>query len=1447
MQERNDTLQSASVRSTNGTQPGPLADTAANAVDIEAVLLRDPSVSDCVVLSRANETGDRELLAYVVSTGLVSPERLRERLVEALPARELPSAFVQLPSLPLTQGGEVDIEALALLEVADPALAHRWEERVKAVPGVAQAAVLVEEIPGRTPLVHLADLLVGWKAGQRDEGDAPSTAAAGGATVQRPMAFADGGPLTIADGEPLTFTEALFRTARVFPHKGIRYIGEDGSVTLHTYASLLEDARRLLTGLRESGLRPGDRVVLQQATLKDHFTTFWACVLGGIVPVTVAIAPSYEVAGGVTGKLYNTWELLEHPVILASKSLVAPLSGLARLYPMEAMKIVATDAFKACAPAESVHPAKPDDLIFFQLSSGSTGIPKCIQERHGSIVRHIHAAAQFNGYTSDDVSLNWLPVDHVVPILTWHLRDVYLGIDQVEMKPDLILDRPLLWLDLIEKYRVTQTWSPNFGFKLITDSLASAPNRSWDLSSIRFFMNAGEQVTLSVVRDFLRMLAPFGVGPLAMQPAFGMAEVCTCMTYANDFSIEGGVHRVLKSSLGGDLQLTDGEDLATVTTFVDLGPPVRGVQIRITDQQNRPVREGVIGRFQIKGGVVTPGYLNNAQANQEAFVGDDWFNSGDLGFILNGRLTLTGREKEIIIIRGANFYCYEIEDTVNTVPGVEPTFAAAAAVEDPASGSEGLAVFFVPKDFAIEERFDIAQAVRAEVTARLGVTPSFVVPMPRHEFPKTTSGKIQRVALKKGLLAGRFNDTLKAMDLHQGNANTLPDWFFRRIWRRKEASHPAEGEAALPAGRTLILADQHGLGARLFEELVQLGREAILVEEGPRFERVSATRYRLDLRDAEAYRALLVAAKEDGGVEQVLHLCTHDKTPGNAGGAEVFDLALQRGAQSLLFLVQALAFAHDGERPVSLLVVSTHAQTVLEGDRLALEKTPLLGLLRTLPQELGWLRARHLDLPSLDVSDGATAVLRELRAPLRDPEVAIREGVRWVPRLARAELTTKEAHPARLVQGGVYLLAGELAGTGAEIGKQLVLQHGARLLIVEERALPERSSWEGHVGKSDAISRRIEAHLMLERLGGEVLRETAALDDGGALRAATARARERWGRDIDGIIQLPDEIPTSLLVEETAHGLNVALRKSAHRALALSGLLMGRPDRLYVCFSSASGIFGSATMGALNAAAAFFDAFAHHLRASDGIHALCLGWTLWDGWESSRSEHIRELARAQGYQAIRASEGWSTLLAALQRDETQLFVGLDGENRRIRGQIEGECRPVRALRAYYTGPDRRAPLGALRALAVEDRFRQPSRADFVFLDKMPLLPTGEVDLPALAQGRLRGIPETDLQREIASIWQEVLGLPRVGIHDSFFELGGHSLLATQIVSRLRRAFGVNLSLSHLFTGPTIAELAQTIEAQQLEQASADELLGLLSELEGLSDHEVKAELGSGGA
>ncbi|HYE31188.1 MAG TPA: condensation domain-containing protein [Methylomirabilota bacterium] len=594
----------------------------------------------------------------------------------------------------------------------------------------------------------------------------------------RKWAYSNGGPLHIPAHAPKTLTEAILRTAREYPTHGVRYVQADGSEDFQPYPQLLGEARQVLSGLRAKGLKPGDRVILQCERLRDHFTAFWACVLCGVTPVTVAIAPSYEEKNGVVNKLYNIWKLLEEPPIITNAHLESALSRLPQVAGMTSLRLLKVEELRQNEPAEEIYDAKPSDLVFFQLTSGSTGVPKCIQEIHSAIIAHIHGSQQFCGYSPDDMVMSWLPVDHVVPILTMHLKDVYLGCNEIQCKSDYILADARRWLDLMDNYRVTHTWSPNFAFKLVADRLKQDGGRGWDLSCVKFLMNAGEQVTLPVVTDFLKETAKFGIREEAMQPAFGMAEVCTCMTYTNDYSPKTAALRFKKATLTGLLEPAPENDPASVT-FIDLGPPVPGIEIRITDNENKLVPEGVIGRFQIRGASVTPGYLKNPEANAAAFVGDGWFNTGDIGFILNGRLTLTGREKEMIIVRGANFYCYEIEDVVNSVEGVEPTFTASCAVSDASTGSEGLAIFFVPKahpadmtiandDPAWPQVVQLVRSIKTKVAANLGISPLVVLPLTKKTFPKTTSGKIQRTHLKKGFEAGEFAALQQALAAKTG-------------------------------------------------------------------------------------------------------------------------------------------------------------------------------------------------------------------------------------------------------------------------------------------------------------------------------------------------------------------------------------------------------------------------------------------------------------------------------------------------------------------------------------------------------------------------------------------------------------------------------------------------------------------------------------------------------
>lgn len=559
--------------------------------------------------------------------------------------------------------------------------------------------------------------------------------------AMKPKAFSSGGPLAPDPTAPATLTAALARTASALGQRGLTLYGGDAAQRAQrlSYAELLQLARRVAAGL--CGRRIGaaaDSIasfaVLQVPVLAQHFPCFWGCLLSGTKPVTVAIPPDYsDRSHAVCSKLCNVWQLLEEPPVITTAANLEKL----KLLQLANAQLIALEELLATEPSSGIWTAAPSDVAFCQLSSGSTGVPKCIQIAHGGVVAHIRGEAQFCGYDSSDVHVNFLPLDHVVPILTVHCCDVYHGCEEVQAEVAYVLAEPLRWLRLVDEHRATRTWAPNFAFKLVADALLKDESH-FDLSCCKFWMNAGEQVTIPVCEAFLEQTKRFGVARNAMQPSFGMAEACTCMTYNNHFEVAAA------SRLGR-------------SAFVNLGPPVPGIAIRIASDDNETLPEEEVGRFQIRGPVITPGYLKNEEANREAFMEDDWFNTGDIGFIKDGQLYLTGREKEMIIIRGANFYCYEVEDVVNSLEQVLPTFTAAVSLHDPSSGTEGLAIFFVPRrPQQLDGLEEAAKEIRLKLVRHMGLAPGLVIPLEQEEFPKTTSGKIQRSQLKKALQKGAF-------------------------------------------------------------------------------------------------------------------------------------------------------------------------------------------------------------------------------------------------------------------------------------------------------------------------------------------------------------------------------------------------------------------------------------------------------------------------------------------------------------------------------------------------------------------------------------------------------------------------------------------------------------------------------------------------------------------
>ncbi|WP_071187591.1 SDR family NAD(P)-dependent oxidoreductase [Trichormus sp. NMC-1] len=1386
---------------------------------VEQELLSISGIEDCYVLAR-----EGKLVAYVVSSKSLAKESLNTHLQAKLPDYMLPVAYVQISNLPLTATGQIDEQVLTSLEVIDTKLLEKWQQQLNSHSEIDQAVVIASSRhTSSPPSLHLAKLLPpGINNTAISLPIAETASVVGLVPTETPQfttpAISDGGPLNIPEDVPKTLTEALIQTATRSKNQGITYISAKGEKEFQTYTSLLDEAKCILNGLRNQGLQPGQRVILQIASLRDYFPTLWACILGGIQPVTVAVAPTYTEKNAVINKLYNIWELLEHPCILASEFLVEALENLRSLLPLSELKVCSVGELRNHTATSEFYLSRPDEVAFLQLTSGSTGVPKCIQETHQGIIAHIHAAKQFNGYQTEDISLNWLPVDHVVPILTCHFKDTYLGCQQIEVETAVILANPLKWLDLMEEYRVSHSWSPNFGFKLISEALAKIAEKTWDLSSVKFLMNAGEQVTPRVVREFLNSVAPFGISSQVMQPAFGMAEVCTCMTYQNQFNEQTDIYRIKKSSVGAQLELTT-DSHVDVIEFTDLGRPVPGVQIRITDDKNSLLPEGVIGRFQIKGKVVTPGYLNNPQANAEAFVGDGWFNSGDLGFILNGHLVLTGREKEVIIINGANYYCYEIEDIVNSIAGVAPTYAGACAFSNQQTGTEGLAIFFSPEKTESQLNLEIIQAIRREVATQLGITPYYVIPVERQEFPKTTSGKIQRSQLRKKLESGDFSSLIQDIDILLGK-NTIPDWFYQKVWCQKQARI---NPISTVRQAVIVFFDDLGLGQSVCQRLEAQNYSCIKVEAGNSFAQISSEHYVVNpANNEEDYHRLIKSLTTNNyAIGHIFHLWNYETDHDGISNLQTLEISQQKGLYSLLFLVKAIEKLHETKERIQLLFVASCSQFILPTDPIAYQKATVFGFLKTIPQEIPWLDCRHIDLPIAAVEINRTHLLAEFSAFTSEPEVAYRNGQRLVSRLQKTDFAEQEQQELPFKKGGVYLITGGLGGIGVKIAKYLLEHYQARLLLIGRTPLPDESSWKNYQEGEDKLSAKIQAYQQLRQLPGSVLYQAVDICNLDDMKQTLDLVSFQWDTQIDGVIHLAGGLPEHLIASETKESLVAGLQQKVMGSWVLHHVLQNQNPGFFIHFSSVNGFFGGTGVGAYAAANSFQEAFSTYQRQHSSWQSYCLSWSMWDETGMSRGYPMKDLSQAKGYCAISPSQGIDSLLVALAHRSNHLFIGLDAGKSHIQ-RFTLNCQSLQQLTALFTAKTRELSVEQLQVCdrlqhGVADRFGTSTQCHFVQLDEMPLTDSGEVDIKQLTH-TYTGLkvseqtePRNQVERQLAEIFQQVLGLEKIGIHDNFFTLGGHSVLAAQIVSQIQETFGSDLQLWVLFQSSTIAELAQIIE------------------------------------
>ena len=564
---------------------------------------------------------------------------------------------------------------------------------------------------------------------------------------------------------PRTLPEALRRAAQNGQIGAIAHLEADGHAKFQTFAGLLAEAEAVCGGLLRSGFKRGDRAILLPNGSAEALPAFWGCVLAGITPLVAQVPQTLQGVNRGLEQLAHVWRLLDRPILVGGHGLMESARLLSAQLGVESVRCAEIESLRLAPRAAEVWSVAPDETAFYSLTSGSMGVPKCIALTHANIIQRAHGANLACDHSPRDVILNWLPFEHIGSLSDWHLRCVLLGCRMVYASKESVIGRPLRWLDLIDEHRITHTWAPNFAYTLICDRLATlrAEGQSppaWDLSCVDGMLTAGESVSQKVVERFLAALAPFGLSATAIRPAFGMAELGSGITYQVARADRPLKFRsVQRASLQGRVIPTS-PDAEDASTFASLGPPIPGVSIRIVNDDRQVVSEGTLGHLEVRGPVVSPGYFRNPEANR-VFHADGWFETGDVGFLADDELVVTGRAKDSIIIRGMNYSCGEIEELVDAVPDVEQGFTAAFAVHRPGADREEFSVFFHTEVKDDRRLAEVLRQIQQRLVRQIGVRPDFLLPVSKEAIPKTAIGKLQRGELSRRFAAGEYRTLLE--------------------------------------------------------------------------------------------------------------------------------------------------------------------------------------------------------------------------------------------------------------------------------------------------------------------------------------------------------------------------------------------------------------------------------------------------------------------------------------------------------------------------------------------------------------------------------------------------------------------------------------------------------------------------------------------------------------
>ncbi|BDA72449.1 acyl-CoA synthetase [Calothrix sp. PCC 7716] len=529
-----------------------------------------------------------------------------------------------------------------------------------------------------------------------------------------------------------------------------------------TYEELDCQARSIGALLQSWGVS-GERALLLYPPGLEFIFAFFGCLYAGVVAVP-AYPPQFN---RPMPRLQAIVADAQVKVALTTKQILSNIEHQStHVAGLETMQWLATDGIAGSIKDNWQEPViTKGTLAFLQYTSGSTAAPKGVMVSHGNILHNERIIQKAFEHTSQTAIVGWLPLFHDMGLIGNMLQPLYLGTPCVLMSPMAFLQRPLRWLQAISHYKATTSGGPNFAYDLCVRKITPEQRVTLDLSSWEVAFNGAEPVRANTLEQFARTFADCGFRARAFYPCYGMAET-TLIVSGGSKTAPPVLQNFQKTALEKNWVVPASQEDVLAKTLVSCGQPLQDLHIVIANPKTLThCKSDEVGEIWVSGPSVAQGYYNRTEETEHAFraylidTGEGPFlRTGDLGFLKSGELFITGRLKDVIIIRGCNHYPQDIEWTVEqSHPALQPSCGAAFSID--VAGEERLVVAQEVKrshlrNLNVEE---VMRAIRKAVASHHDLHVYALLLLKTGSIPKTSSGKIQRHACRASFVNGSLN------------------------------------------------------------------------------------------------------------------------------------------------------------------------------------------------------------------------------------------------------------------------------------------------------------------------------------------------------------------------------------------------------------------------------------------------------------------------------------------------------------------------------------------------------------------------------------------------------------------------------------------------------------------------------------------------------------------